>query len=157
MKTLTIFIVSMLLATITNASDFYRNNNGSRNSCIKERWTLLNTEVESFCQEAQPLKLSSMLKNYPLMNIGPLKVRYWEGKFLKVTNTVKTYEHSYVNVCSGVKTYTEQLKSESQSYDYFRIFNPNLSDEIEQSFETAPMTEAEAKISMIELEKLCNK
>lgn len=147
----------MITISAASARDFNRHFRNPNNSCIKERWTLVNTEVKSFCQEVQPLKLSSMLKSYPLMNMGPLKVRYWDGKFLKVINTTKTYEHSYVNVCTGVKTFTEQQMIESESYDYFRIYNPNLSDEIEQSFETAPMTEAEAKVSMIELEKLCNK
>ena len=152
MKTIKLIAMMTLLVSTANAKDF------NRNSCIKERRTLLSSEsVATKCEVVRPLKLKTMEKDYPLMNIGELKVRYWEGQFLKAYKTIEKYEHSYINVCSGVKTFSEVETYHSESYDHFNIYNPNLSDEIDQSFETAPMTEAEAKVSMIELEKSCNK
>ncbi len=157
MKTLNILFAIALFSSMAEARDYRIQKHEQHESCIKERWKLLKTKTENErCQETQPLVLKAMTKTYPLMDIGAMTVRYWQGEFVKAVKTTNTYEHSFVNVCTGVITFSELEIFNNESLKYYRIVNPNLSDDINQSFETAAMTEDEARYAMMKLESTCN-
>lgn len=126
-------------------------------SCIKERWNLISEEVTgpAKCEESKKLALVSDQFTYPHMGLGTMNVRYWQGEIVKVVETERIYEHSYVNVCSGVVTYTEEIKKVFVSYDAFTIVNPNLDYTITESFRLAPLTTKEATIAFEKLKQDC--
>jgi hypothetical protein len=157
MKTINLITAFLIIFSTQIKADDFRDHYGQyQESCIKERWNVLKSEDKSVCKKILPVELKEKLVSYPLINVGPMKVRYWQGKFAKVTTTTKTYEHSYINVCSGVKTYSETIDKEFVNSEYFEVPNPNLSPEISESFRLAPMTIEEVNEVVFQaLEDLC--
>lgn len=123
--------------------------------CIRTSWTLLET-IESTpeeCKLTKELKLKEELFSFPAMNVGPIKVRFWEAQFDKGERTTRTYRLDYVNICYGYITHSEIRKLvEAKTYD---LVNPNLDSSITETYNLAPMTESEAKISLKNLELDC--
>jgi hypothetical protein len=150
-------IILITLTSLLTYSSISSAAHPHRESCIKERWTLIKTENAYGCKSILPVELKEKMMTYPLMNIGPVKVRYWQGKFEKQTLTTKTYKHSYINVCNGETTYHEIEKEDSLSSEFFEVPNPNLSEEITETFKLAPMTSEEAHdVAYAGLKKLCS-
>lgn len=160
MKTLTILAATLIFtSSLAKADDRHRPHREPHRgeSCIVEDWSKIKEEVINAdkCEVVRPLKLKEMVKTYPLINVGPLKVRYWDASLKKTVRVVETFEHSYINVCTGVKTYSVEKTRESLSSKQFDLQNPNLDDEISESFKLAPMTNAEAKEAYEALAKEC--
>ena len=153
MKTKFNILILAFLAT----TNLFANDRFDRQSCIKERWVLTKEEVKSpaACTESMKLKLVSGHFNYPNLGLGIMNVRYWQGEVVKETETEKTYEHSYINVCSGVVTYKEEIKKVYVDSQGFRISNPNLDQSITESFRLAPLTTKEATVAFEKLKEDC--
>lgn len=143
---------ALLTYTQAHAHDYRRGE-----SCIKESRTLIKEEAKSpaKCEVVRPLKLKDTVRTYPLINLGPLKVRYWDAELAKNTHVIKTYEHSFVNICSGVKTYSEKQEVDYVSSQRFVLLNPNFDEEISETFKLAPMTNQEAADAYKALEEEC--
>lgn len=157
MKTLTILASVLLTGSIAKADDYRPRPKPSREQCLYEDWKKIKEETinSGKCEVVRPLKLKEMVKTYPLINVGPLKVRYWDAGLKQTTKVVETYEHSFINVCTGVKTFSEEKSFETLSSKQFDLQNPNLDDEISESFRLAPMTNAEAAKAYKALEEEC--
>lgn len=144
--------ISLVLASSPILKAHWHHHDGSE-SCIKEKWDLIKEEkqITDKCEVVLPLKLKEGEFKFPLIDLGPLKVRYWEALSEKKTHLVQTFEHSFIDVCSGVKTFSEiKIFNSNDSID-FSLQNPNLDPEISETYKLAPLTENEA---LQEYEKL---
>lgn len=152
MKKLSIMsaFVLLSLATTSFARDY-------SHQCLREKWVLVKSEVKSpsTCKKDEELKLAEALFTYPLINVGPINVRYWTGSFYKTESKKDTYKREYVNICTGKVTYTSEEIFESSHTRVFKIQNPNLDATIKESFKLAPMTDAEAKVAYEHLKVEC--
>lgn len=148
-------ILSTTIVNIAEARDYY--SHPSKNECVREFWTMLSERNEKVktCEVAKSLKLAQGEFNYPLINVGILKVRYWEAQMVTTYTSTQTYEHSFVNVCNGLKTFSEVKEMKSQKYKSYVIDNPNLDSSLTKSYELAPMTNEEAKNAFLDLKKNC--
>lgn len=162
MKTYNPLTLLTLLTISTSAfsetNDFDRRDHRHEMKCIKEKWTLLKVEVKSpsNCKVTKPLALKEKLQTYPHINVGPLKVRYWEGSYEMAKHTTKTYRHDYINICTGVTTYSDEESFESVSTKVYDLQNPNLDSSIKESYKLAPMTNTEAKDAFSNLKIECD-
>jgi hypothetical protein len=149
-----ILLGSLLLTTLSaHAYDHYKKDN----SCIKERWTLITEDVktQASCIETKKLQLVSAFITYPNIDVGPMKVRFWKGQVMMPVETEQTYSHSYINVCSGKVTFTEEVKKTYVWSKFYEISNPNLDRSISESYKLAPLTNAEAAKAFENLKLEC--
>lgn len=144
MKARKMLTVLVLLTTSFTASA--RHDRDERMECLREKWTLVKTEVSSpkVCEMSAELELAEGLFTYPLINVGPLKVNYWLGSYSRKESKKETYKHEYVNICSGKVTYSSEEIFENARKRVFGVRNPNLSASIKESYKAAAMTDAEA-------------
>lgn len=147
----------IMLMVLPYAQPTFANHPAEDMRCIKEKWTLVKTEknISNECIESRKLSLKEGLFIFPKINVGPLKVRYWDGQYEKQITQTDTYKHDYINICTGILTYSSEESFEEVQNKTFNIQNPNLDFEITKTYELAPMTDDEAKFAFGNLKIEC--
>lgn len=119
--------------------------------CVTEYRTVINTEqlTVKACYLAQDLTLDWVDKNYPLMKQNPRRVRFWRGAYAKQMANKYTILRELVDECRGRLLSQKTLReTQPQAEQVFSISNPNLSNDISESFMLLPMTKNEAEMEM---------
>lgn len=149
-------IATLSIISQAQAHDHRPHNNYDRD-CIRENWALVKREVStpSACEKGLDLKLTNGLFYYPLMNVGAINVRYWEGSFVKARTVKDTFKHEFANVCTGKVTYASEETREYTHNKVYNVKNPNLDRSIKESFRVFPMTDTEASTAYDYLKSEC--
>lgn len=150
MNNIKLIIVSIFLTGTTYAHENSRN-------CILETFELVSEKTTdvSDCSTTKDLKLAEELISYPKISVGPIKVRFWEGEIVKHVTYEQVFKHEFVNICTGVLTYSKEKTYKGIYPLEFKIINPNLDPEIRESFRLAPLTNAEANQAWQNLKQEC--
>lgn len=147
-------VLTMMLVLGISTSAF--SNNYDR-ECRREKWTLVKEELKSptSCKMIKELKLTEDLFVYPRINVGPINVSYWEGRFEKTVSKLQVYRHDYINICEGRITFSDEENHETSEVKVYDLLNPNLDPSISESYKLAPMTDEEAQTAFSNLKIEC--
>ena len=144
-------LVLMSIASFTTYADQFPP------SCIREKWTLLQeVSTPTNCVITKELNLQEGLFDYPFINVGLIKVRYWQAEMTNDITVNKIYRHEYINVCSGNVTYATDENFTEHYHSTSTLSNPNLDKSITESFKLSPMTSDEANKAWQVLKNQCN-
>jgi len=126
--------------------------------CIQETWIYLKSKsVTGSCVESQALQLAMTEKSYPLLNSETFRVQYWQGAYSKVVATTDFYRHDIYDECSHRSILNEVVPVTRQRTIEFKVDNPNLSNEVDASYQLVPMTSSEAKTAFAKAQSECQK
>lgn len=127
--------------------------------CLNEYYTKLSETEKSKgrCELTKPLRLAWTYKVFPKLRENPRRVQYWEGQYAKTDVIEVRYLRELVNDCRGIMISQQTLLSQENRTRVFDLRNPNLDISVNESFMLLPMTEVEAKLQLVEVEKLCQK
>lgn len=116
-----------------------------RSDCVTEyRTPLSRRETRGQCRITKPLQLRWTVKAYPNFRENPHRVQYWEGEVGRDVSTEFVSLRELVDTCRGRVISKGQARETSVSSETFEVRNPNLSDDVSESFMLAPMAKAEA-------------
>jgi hypothetical protein len=111
---------------------------------------------DSVCLPGKPLALAETEHAYPLMSNQSYTVRYWQGSYERAASLQDTYRTDVYDSCSG--GFLRTIYAPGPAYEgmaQFAIDNPNLHDDVRQSFALVPMTDGEAKAALADRLTAC--
>jgi hypothetical protein len=150
-------LVTLIALLTTSFSAFSSHHGRNELECVREKWTLMKTDlkVPNVCEIGRELQLAEAFVHYPYIDVGPLKVHYWQGRYQKTESKKETYKHEYINICTGMVTYSSEEVLERSRVRAYDIQNPNLDRSIKESYKLVPLTDEEASRAFDNLKIEC--
>lgn len=128
-----------------------------RTRCVAEYMTLLSQHERAAkaCSIEKPLRLVTVVRNYPNLRENPRTVQAWAGSAARKTNITSKYLRELVDECRGRVISSTVLTETTVEKESFHVINPNLDSAITESFMLSPMTNAEARQALAEAKQTC--
>jgi len=120
-------------------------------SCLEENWISLREAVTSIspCQLTDNLTLEPIQMAY--------QTEYWRGSYSRNVTKNHLYLHEILDGCGWHHrvVFTQQVNRTENTLVHFTVDNPNLHNDVQASYDLAPMTPEEAHKAFQKVHREC--